>query len=202
MLDGIRLIHVAVHREAVALAPRPTEDVLELDRGIVLLVRVQAHADDPLLIGQRLLEGLHGGVGGHVPEEAHDELGAQTERSLSIPLSAMEALDACTEGNPARRVGLRIEEDLGVDDVLGMSLLKVRHGEPVEVLLGDQHTHALVVDGEERGQVVEIVGGPQLVYGAIGKLEAVVGGQLELELGLQGTFEMQVQLGLGHPFDE
>ena len=56
------------------------------------------------------------------------------------------------ERNPARRVGLRVEEDLGVDDVLGVRLAEVRHREVVEVLLGDEDVHALVVDGEKRGE--------------------------------------------------
>jgi hypothetical protein len=92
--------------------------------------------------------------------------------------------------------------DLGVDDVLGTGLLEVGHGQVVEVLLLQQHAHALVVHGQEGGQVVEVVGGPHLLHRAVGELQAVAGGQLELELGLQRALEVEMQLGLGHCFDE
>ena len=107
-----------------------------------------------------------------------------------------------SNGDPARRVRLRVEEHLGVDDVLRAGLAEVRHREVVEVLLGAQHAHALVVDGEERGEVVEVVRRPHLLDRRVRQLEAVAGGELELQLGLERALDVQVQLGLRHPLDE
>ena len=83
-----------------------------------------------------------------------------------------------------------------------MGLPEVRHREVVEVGLLAEHAHPLVVDGEERRQVVEGVGGPHLLDGAVWKLQPVSRGELELELGLEGAFEMQVQLRLRHVLDK
>jgi hypothetical protein len=52
-----------------------------------------------------------------------------------------------------------------------------------------------VVDGEERGEVDEVVGRPHLVDGGVRKLESVASGELELQLRLEHAFEVQVQLG-------
>jgi hypothetical protein len=46
--DRVLLIDVAMHRQAIALAARTREDVLELHRRVSLLVRVQADPDDPI----------------------------------------------------------------------------------------------------------------------------------------------------------
>jgi hypothetical protein len=202
VLDGVLLIDVAVHREAVALASRAREDVPELRGRIALLVRVQPDPHDPLAVRQRLLEGFHGRFRGEVAEEAHDQLAPQPERLLGLLLRAVETVDHRSERDPARSVSLRIEEDLGVHHVLGVSLREVRHREVVEVALGEKDAHPLVVDGEEGGEIVEAVGGPHLVDGAVGKIETVACGQLELQLGLQGALEMQMELGLRHRLDE
>jgi hypothetical protein len=99
-------------------------------------------------------------------------------------------------------VRLGVEEDLGVDDMLGAGGAEVGHGQVVEVLLAAQHRHALVVRGQERGQVPEGVPGAHLRGRFVGQGDAVARGELELQLRFQGALEVQVQLGLGQPVDE
>jgi hypothetical protein len=94
------------------------------------------------------------------------------------------------------------EEDLGIDDVLGPRLPEVRHGEVVEVLLAKQDAHPLVVHGEERRQVGEHVCRTQFLDRGVRELEVVAGGDLELQLGLQSSLEVDMQLCLRHPLDE
>jgi len=179
-----------------------SEHVSELERRVVSLVGVQSHPDDAVPIRQRSFEGLGSRRGAHVPQEAQDQLAAQTEGSLGVLVGSEETRHDRIEADAPGRVGLRIEEDLGVDDVLRAGLAEVGHGEVVEVSLGQQDAHALVVHGEERGQIVEVVGGAHLLDRAVGQLQAIAGGELELQLRLQGALDVDVQLSLGNPRDE
>ena len=153
-------------------------------------------------VRQGLLEGGQRGLGGHVPQEAHDELDAQAELGLRVQPGPVQAADDGVEADPAAGVGLGIEEDLGVDDVLRAGGAEVGHGQVVEVLLAAQHRHALVVRGQERGQVPEGVPGAQLRGRGVRQGDAVARGEPELQLRLQGALEVQVQLRLGQPVDE
>jgi hypothetical protein len=200
--DRVGLVDVAVHGEAVARLAGAGEDLLELDRGVIPLVGVQAHSDDLVAVRQGLLEGLRRGIGGHVAQEAHDELDAQAESGLRVQPGAVQPADHGLERYPAAGVGLGIEEDLGVDHVLGAGPAEVRHGQVVEVLLGQQYRHALVVGGQERGQVGEGIAGPHAGGGDVGQADPVARRQLEFELRLQGALEVQVQFRLGQPGDE
>jgi hypothetical protein len=48
-----------------------------------------------------------------------------------------------------------LEEDLGVDHVLGVGFLEVCDREVVEVLPRQKHAVALIAGGEKRGEIVE-----------------------------------------------
>ena len=123
--DRIFLVDVAVHRQAEALVTGPREDVAELDGRVAALVGVEADADDPVLVGEGLLERRERGVGRQVAQEAHDQAVAQAERGLGVELRAAEALDHGGEGDAAARVRLRVEEHLRVDHVLRRGLAEV-----------------------------------------------------------------------------
>ncbi len=56
-------------------------------------------------------------------------------------------------------VRLRVEEHLGVTYVFVVGALQVCPRQVVEVVSRLQHGNSLVVAGEERGQVIETVGG-------------------------------------------
>ena len=61
--DRVLLVDVAVHRQPEALRAGALEDVPELDRRVAALVGVEADADDPVPVGQRLLERPPGRLG-------------------------------------------------------------------------------------------------------------------------------------------
>ena len=117
-------------------------------------------------------------------------------------LRPVQPADDRLEADPAAGVRLRIEEDLGVYDVLGAGLAEVGHGQVVEVLLDQQHGHALVVPDQERRQVGEGVRGPHRLHGGIRQVDVVARGEVELELGLQGALDVQMQFGLWHAIDK
>jgi hypothetical protein len=95
-------------------------------------------------------------------------------------------------------VGLRVEEDLHVDDLVGGGALEVGQHQIVEVFPGAQHVGTGVIQVEKALQAVEGVGGAQGGLVGIRQGDAVAAGQGEGQVGLQGAFNMQVKLGLGH----
>ena len=130
-------------------------------------------------------------------QEAQDQAHAEAQLGLGAPGGAVEAADDHAHVDTACRMGLRVEEDLAVDDVVARGALEVRPGHGVEVALGDQHAGARVVDVQEALQVAERVGLAQRLDVGVGQLDAVAGGQLEDQLGLQRSLDVDVQLGLG-----
>jgi hypothetical protein len=132
-----------------------------------------------------------------VAQEAQDQAHAQAQFGLGAPGGAIEAADDHADVDATRRVGLRVEEDLAVHDVVVRRALEVRPGHGVEVVLGDQHAGAGVVHVQEALQVREGVGRSQRLHAGVGQRDAVAPGQLEDQLGLQRALDVDVQLGLG-----
>ena len=91
-------------------------------------------------------------------QEAHDQAGLDAELAPGVDDRAMEALDHRRECDAAGRVALRIEEHLDMPDIVGVRAFEIGPGEVVEVLLGDQHRHAAIVEVEKILQVAKPVG--------------------------------------------
>jgi len=196
------LVHVAVHREPVALLTSRRENLAELERRVVALVRVKPNANDPVSEWGSLFERQESRFDRVVAQEAHDQSGADAVSLGGYLLRPAQALDDRLEGDPATGVGLGIEEHLNVHESLRRRPLEVGQSQIVEVRLGQEHGHAFVVLGEERGEIVEVVGCAHLVRRGIGQLEAVAGRQLELQLRFERALDVQVELGLGDRPDE
>ena len=94
-------------------------------------------------------------------------------------------------------MGLRVEETLGAHDTVRASALEVGGGQVVEVVLVLEDVHGRIVDGQEGREVVELVGGTHLLDRGLTDVDAVLAGEGQLEVGLKGAFQVQVQLGLG-----
>jgi hypothetical protein len=101
-------------------------------------------------------------------------------------------LDHRLDGDAARGVCLRVEEDLGMPHAVRARPLEVGTRQVAEVALGLQHGHALVVDVEERLQVAERVGRAQLLDAREAQRDAVARGQLEHQLGLERALDVEV----------
>ena len=95
-------------------------------------------------------------------------------------------------------MGLRIENDLRMHHVVGLSPLQIGPGHVVEVLLGQEHAGAGVVDVQKALQVSEGIGAAQVVHAGIGQREAIALRHLEDQLGLERAFDVDMQFGLGH----
>ena len=105
---------------------------------------------------------------------------------------AAQARDHRPEVYAPARVGLRVEEDLGVAHALRGGLLEVRPGQLVEVPLVEQYPCALVVEVQEGLKVREVVGLANLPYGGVPERYPVASGHLEHHLRLQRTFDVNV----------
>ena len=172
------------------------KDLGELRGRVITLVGVQAHTDEHVLIGQRCLEGLERGLRAHIAQEAQDEVGRQAGLA-GLDDGAVIAADDRLDRNTARGVGLRIEEALGAHDTVGSGALEVGGGQVVEVVLILEDVHRRVVDGQEGRQVVELVGGAHFLDRGLADVDAILAGEGQLQVRLEGAFQVQVQLGLG-----
>lgn len=115
---------------------------------------------------------------------------------------ATDAGDHGRKRHAPRRMGLRVEEDLGMDHVLRVGARQVGPGQVVEILLGPQHRRALVVEIEKILQLREAVGRARRLDGSIGQAHAVASLERQQHLRLERAFDVQMQLDLGQAFDE
>src|SRR5262249_3111709 len=95
------------------------------------------------------------------------------ELSPGIGNGAREAFDHGRERDAAAGVALRVEEHLDVADIVGVRAREIGEGKIVEILLGDQHRHALIVEIEKILQVAEPIGLPHRVDRRIRQADAV-----------------------------
>lgn len=180
-----------------AFAARAVEYPLELARRVAHFRTVQAHGDECIAKRQRLVEGLLRLFFAQVAQETEDQAAGDAQLLLAIFECAGDAVEHHFERHATVGVGLRVEEGFGVDHVLFFAAQQVGPGQVVEVLGGAQHVGALVVQVEEFLQVVEGVGLAQGLDVAPGQGDLVAFGQGEQQFRFQGTFQVQVQLGLG-----
>ena len=113
-----------------------------------------------------------------------------------------DAVDHRGEGDTAVGMGLGIEEDFGVAHVLSMRAGEIGPGQIVEILSLDQHAGAGIVDVEKILQVREGICRPYFLHRGVGQPDAVAACNGEHQLGLEGAFDVQVQLGLRQGGDE
>ena len=81
-----------------------------------------------------------------VAQEAQD----QGRADGAVLAGAVDAVDHVGHGHTARRVGLRVEEDFRVQDVIGFGALQVGLRHVVEILLFQEHACASVINVEKR----------------------------------------------------
>ena len=159
---------------------------------------IQPDADNLVAIGQRLLQRFKRLFFAQMAQETHDQQGADTEFGLRIDAGAVQSVDNRFHADPARRVRLRIEKKLGMRHVVCSSAGEISHRHVMEILLGDQHAGAGVVDVQKALQIGEGISAAQFLHAGIGKRHAVALGQRKDQFWLQRAFDVDVQFGLGH----
>ena len=140
-------LFAGVRGAADALLGGATVDVPEEGRGEAEFGAVEADAEEgaggEVGAGVGDAESLLGLRGGQVPQEAEDQARAHVQLAFGAAAGAREAGDNGVVGHAALRVSLRVEEDFGVDDAVGVRALEVFPGEELEVAGLEEAAHAL-----------------------------------------------------------
>lgn len=169
----------------------------ELHRRMSHLGGVEPHTDDPVEIRLGGLEGLESGLRGLVPQEAHDQLRGDAVRVLAAGQRPPQPLDDRPHLHAPRDVRLRVEEDLRVPHPLRGGPGEIGVRQVLEVPLGAQDGHELVVQVQKGLEVLEPVRLAERVRVGVRQRDAVARGQLESQLRLQSAFDVQVQFSFG-----
>ncbi len=181
---------------------RGGEDALELRRRVADLGGIQSDADEVMQIGLGGPQRGEGFVFAEVAQEAEDQARRYAQLRLGAVHPRDQALDHDGEGHAPVGMGLGVEEDLGVADVVGGGALEIGEGQILEVLTGQQHGGARVIDVEEVLQVREVIGRAHGLDAVVGDGDAVALRQFEHQFGLERAFDVQVQFGLRQAGDE
>jgi len=135
-------------------------------------------------------------------QKAHDQARLDAERSAGVGDGAGQTFDDGRERDATRRVALRVEEHLDVAHVVRVRALEIGPGKIVEILLRDQHGHALVVDVEKVLQIAEPIRLPHRFDRGIRQADAVAARQRKHQLRLEASFDVNVQLAFGQLRDQ
>ena len=166
------------------------------------LGRIQSDADEVMEIRLGGLQGGEGFVLAEMAQEAEDQARRHAQLRLRPVHARDQALDHDGEGHAPVGVGLGVEEDLGVAHIVGGGALEIGEGQILEVLTGQQHGRARVIDVEEVLQVREVIGRAHGLDAVVGDGDAVALRQFEHQLGLETALDVQVQFRLGQAGDE
>jgi len=86
--------------------------------------------------------------------------------------------------------------------IVGMDAFEIRKGEIEEILLGDQHGHALIVNVEKVLQLPELIGAAQCLNRPEWQGDAVAPREREHQLGLEAALDVDVQLAFRQAADQ
>ncbi len=110
------------------------EHPLELAGRVAHFRAVQPDRDERVTKRQGLVQSLLRFVFAQVTQEAEDQAAADSQLLLAILECGGDAVEYHLEGNAPVGVGLRVEERLGVDNVLFLAAQQVGPGQVVEIL--------------------------------------------------------------------
>jgi hypothetical protein len=178
------------------LATSFAKDGFKLGRRMSHLGGIEAHSGNPRTELQRFNEGIHRAFRAEMAQEARNEPPGDPQLFASLLKGPVDAGNDRLESDASSQVGLGVEEDLGVSDTLVRGSLEIGHREVKEVELGYQDGAAVVVEIEERLEIVEYIGAAGTRYVLVVRGHAVANGELEHQLGFQRSFDVDVELGL------
>ena len=189
------------HRQQ-AQAPGAFEHGRELRGWMARFGGIEPDSREAVAPRQRLLQRLHRIGGRQMAQETQDQPVRDSGPRLRLTQCPGQPLHDHGHRHPAGGVGLRIKENLGVDDAVGVRPLQIGAGHGVEIIGVPQHVGASVVDVQEGLQVGKIVCRTQLDAAAVGQVDAVLGGQCEYQLRLQRALYVHMQFCFGQRPDE
>ena len=129
------------------------------------------------------------------------EVALDIEIARGHPSRIVHSLEEFGKGNTGEQMRLWIEHDLDIAHILVATLVQVGQRDVVKVAGRTQHRHALVVMLDEFPKIarrirrLERLRGAQRLDAAVRQRHLVSLGELPFQLGCQGAFDMQMQLG-------
>ena len=115
---------------------------------------------------------------------------------------AIQSVHDRFERDAAAGMALRVEEHLHVPYIVAMCAFEIGPGEVKEVLLGDQHRHALVVYVQKVLQLGELIGAAQRIDRFIGQADVVARGEREHQFRFEAALDVNMQLAFRQLADQ
>ncbi len=154
------------------------------------------------MVGQRLLQSGHCRLGAEMPKKTENQVGSDTPLLFCILKSAVDASMNRLKGDTSLSMGLGVEENFSMADILGGAAFQVGPGKVVEILLSLQHSRPRIVEIQRRLQVLELIGGSHRIYRGIGKGNIVTLSQREHQFRLKRSLNVNMQFSFGNIADE
>ena len=202
MRDRILLVHIAVYGAQKPLGAGTLKNASKFGRRVIALVGIEPHADNPLAPGQCLLQSLHGRIGTHIAQKAHDKRAFEAKGLARRILGTADAVDYHLKRHPAAGMRLGVKKDFRIAHLLAVRLGKVGISQIIKIDLFKQHPHALVVNGQKRRQIIKLISRAHLISRGIRQRQIITPGQRKFKLGLQRALKVHMQFALGHTFNK
>ena len=87
-------------------------------------------------------------------------------------------------------------------DVVFCSVMEIFHGQVIEIFFCLQYVHGWIVDGQERCQIVILVGSAYFFNRSLANVHMILLSQFQFQFRLQRAFNMQMQFCLRHAYDK
>ena len=194
---GRRPLLARVGHHLEAQGPAAAEELGELGRRVADLGTAQAEAQQAAVPGLERVQHRQAFLLAAVPLHHRDEPAGD---AVFIPCrrhGAEHAVHHRGDRHTAAGVALGAEEELRMQHAVGVRAAQVVARHVVEVLRRLQHAATVVVQVEEVLQVLEVVGGPQLLYRLPADGHAVAACQFDEALGFDRALDVHMELGLG-----
>lgn len=149
-----------------------------------------------------LFERRHRCVRAEVAEEAEQEVRRDVQLLPARIEGGSDPGEHRLEGHASLGVNLRVEEDLGVDDVVLAGLQQIGPREVMKVRFPQEDSRTLVVDVQEGLQVAESISRASFLHRGVTQRNSVPLSQLEHELRFERALDVHVELGFRKPVYE
>ena len=178
------------------------KEACELGRRVADLRTVEPHADKAGVIRLGLFEQGKAILFAEMAQEAHDDMRRDAQLCLAIFQGLKNAVGDRCERDATLGMGLGIEEDFDMANIVSGGPLQVGPCQVVKVLLVQQHRHALIIDVQEFLQVREGICCLGVIERFEGRLYSVALSNLHHQFRLEAALDVQVQFGFWQFGDE
>lgn len=99
-------------------------------------------------------------------------------------------------------MSLRIEEDLGMTDIVLCRMMEIFHGQIIEIVFRLQYVHGRIIDSQEGCQIIVLIRSAYFFNRSLADIHMILLSQLQFQFRFQRTFDVQMQLCFRHAHDK